>query len=113
MGFRIFFALTAKKKFNLFCFKPILDLDVLCSLDSKESYLNWVIELWEPFDKIVKPDNCKNLLFHSGIGASRILDKVCVFKQNRKKYYVNVNKKFNEGKIEESYNLLSIEEADV
>lgn len=102
-----------EEKFDLFYFKPVLDLDVLCLLDNKESYLNWIIELWEPFDKVVKPNNCKELLYRSGIEVSRILEKVCVFKQDGKEYCGFVNKEFKKYEVEESYDLLNIEVKNV
>lgn len=97
------------KKFNLSCFKPILDLKLLCSLDNKETYSKWIIDFWEANRKVLRT-NCKELLYYSDIEISSILDKVCVFKQKGQEYYVTVNKKFNEGMIEESFDLLSIEE---
>ena len=99
------------EKFNLLCFRPILDLKLLCSLDNKESYSKWIIDFWEPNKKVLKT-NCKELLYYSDIETSQFLDKVCVFKQKGKEYYVTVNKKFDEGVIEESFDLLSTEEKD-
>lgn len=101
-------------KFNLLKFKPLLDLNVLCSLDNKESYLDWIYSIWNPnttpaFEK----EKSEYLLCCSDIKISQFLDKVYIFEQKEKEYYVIVNRKFNEYKIEESFDLLNIQEKDI